>query len=98
MSDNYHVLRPSSAGGCSIVVSYSAGLWDAGGYVYLMRSDSRALTDTGGSWSVSNDPGSDPIEEGTWSLRWNHETAQLNIWSTAPIGYFDWPKPIVCPE
>ncbi|MCI1935245.1 MAG: hypothetical protein LKJ44_04795 [Bifidobacteriaceae bacterium] len=97
-ADRYHVLRPSSAGGCSVVVEVDGGAWfDTFGNVYLMRPDSRVLTDTGGSWSVSNNSVADPIEEGTWSLRWDHKTANLSIWATDRIYDYS-PKPIVCPE
>jgi hypothetical protein len=98
-SDRYRVLEPASARGCLIVVSREPGeIFDAAGKIYLLNAGSGLPVDTGGRWFVSNRPDADPIKDGTWSLRWDGDNAQLRIWSKGSYS-FDLPAaPITCVE
>lgn len=98
-SDRYRVLEPASESGCRIVVSREpGGMFDAAGKVYLLDARSGLPLDTGGRWFVSNSPDADPVRDGTWSLRWDEDNAQLRIWSKG-IYSFDLPvAPITCPD
>ncbi len=99
-ANGYHVLDPPSSGGCRIVVSVDSGMRSAFGDVYLMRSDSRVLTDTGNSWSQDDNPGEDPVRNGTWSLTWQGKNAILRLWNATdhpPMNFFS-PHQVVCPR
>lgn len=98
-SDRYRVLEPASARGCLIVVSREpGGMFDAAGKIYLLNAGSGLPVDTGGRWFVSNKPDADPVRDGTWSLRWDEDNAQLRIWSKG-IYSFDLPvAPITCAD
>lgn len=103
-ADDYDVLAPVSPGGCRVVVSNGSGMFSASGEVYLAEPGTIHLVDTGASWFQDDEPGADPIGEGTWSLTWQGRTARLAIWSQRlgtggnRLAFTPARQPIACPR
>lgn len=99
-SSRYHVLAPTGPGGCRVVVEQVRGaMWDSYGRIYLADPGTIRLRDSGDEWSGEGGVGYDPIDAGTWSLRWDGAVAELDIWGQhdgQPVG-LSRRTAIVCP-
>lgn len=89
----YHVLEPTSPGGCRVVVEERSALLLGSGTVYLLPRGSRRAREAN---SYLADDGYRPVTFGTYSLRWRGEIAHLEILGTTeqPVSYD--PKPLTC--
>jgi hypothetical protein len=70
------VLEPASPAGCRAVLEDRLG---RGKLYYATGLVGRAV-ESGASWSADQYADPRPIERGTWSLRWEGETAVLDVW------------------
>ncbi|WP_432492934.1 hypothetical protein [Kineococcus gypseus] len=89
----YHVLSPTSAQGCRVLVAEDTFLLLGSGRVFLVPPGSRSPRQVA---TFSADDGYAPITSGTYRLTWNGSTADLDIWGSEdmPIGYD--PVPLQC--
>ncbi|MDR1186958.1 MAG: hypothetical protein LBK95_05810 [Bifidobacteriaceae bacterium] len=73
----YHFLAPASPGGCRVVAERARD----GGELFYVKGTSGTLVESGVLWSGNTWRGADPFRDGTWSLRWDGETAILHVWA-----------------
>jgi len=99
-----HVLYPPSPAGCQLVVRQFNGFTsdNVGWTVYVQNPGSIWLVDAQAGWNMPGENNTyDPIEHGTWSLSWDAEQANLQVWmdqggQTQPLT-LEQDHPITCP-
>ncbi|SFB30634.1 hypothetical protein [Cellulomonas marina] len=93
----WSVPEPAGPGGCRVVVKEISFLLLGGGDVFVLAPGQRVLDDPQTTYGA--DDGYPPIAAGTYSLRWEGDTARLRLWSAYPQGapITDQPDPLTCP-
>lgn len=92
-TSNWAVLQPGSAQGCRVVVEERSFLLLGSGVVHVLPPGERRPRPVA---SYVADDGYRPVTVGTWSLRWDEETAHLRLWGTEHQPVFDGDVSVPC--
>jgi hypothetical protein len=95
LTDSFAPVGAESVEGCRAFLSNGG---DRGSLYYAPASAGRLIeARTGWSSKERYGPSFDPVEAGTWSLRWDGETAVLDVWGSGGVDVSVHGQAVPCP-
>ena len=74
---DFHILTPTSVTGCTVIATYTTGMWASGGDFLIVPSGSIVPRPTDAGWDHLDGSYNDPFADPSWIVTWNGTAATI---------------------